>query len=171
MSKRIVMTGFAGCGKTVVGRTVALILDWEFADTDALIEEITGLTPAKLLKKYGEVRFRSEEKLIMKKLAAKENIVIATGGNLDLKNNNLEMLKNEDSFFVLLEADAETLLARLSRKNNRPNWAGKISCKDVAIQLAERSEQYQKLADFKLNTSDLTIDEAAEMICCEARKE
>ena len=165
------MTGFAGCGKTVVGRTVAVLLDWNFADTDNMIEDVTGLPPAKLLKKYGEVRFRSEEKLILNKLVTLENLVIATGGNLDLQNNNLQLLKNEGSLFVLLEADAETLISRLSRKNNRPNWAGKINSKDVAAQLAERSKQYQKLADFKLNTSGLTIDETAELICREVRKE
>ncbi|MDD4798068.1 MAG: shikimate kinase [Clostridia bacterium] len=171
MKKRIVLIGFAGCGKTVVGRTAAVILDWDFADTDALIEEVTGQPPAKLLKKFGEVRFRSEEKLIMNKLASRENLVIATGGNLDLKNNNLQLLKNDESFFVLLEADAETLIERLSRKNNRPNWTGKINSKDLSAQLAERSEQYKQMADFKLNTSGLTIDEAAEIICREVKKE
>lgn len=171
MKKRIVMIGFAGCGKTVVGRTVAVLLDWDFADTDVLIEDVTGQPPVKLLKKYGEVRFRSEEKLIMKKLAARENLVIATGGNLDLQNNNLQLLKNDESFIVLLEADAETLLERLSRKNNRPNWTGKISRNELSAQLAERSEQYNQMADFKLNTSGLTIDEAAEIICREVNKE
>ena len=38
----IILTGFMGTGKTTVGRLVAELLDYEFVDTDAIIEQAHG---------------------------------------------------------------------------------------------------------------------------------
>lgn len=125
---KIVLIGFMGSGKTVVGRNLSRLLEWDFIDTDEEIERITGCTILQLFKKYGELRFRSEEELILKKLVKRDKLVLATGGSMDLENHNLELLK-KDGYFVLLQADLDILQQRLSRKNSRPLFGQKAGNK------------------------------------------
>ncbi len=167
--KNIVLIGFMGSGKTVVGRCLARMMDFEFVDTDEEIEDVTGLPIARLLKKYGETRFRSEEELVLKKLLKRSGLIIAIGGNLNMENRNLELLK-EGSFFVLLKAEPEVLYQRLRRKNTRPLLGGNPTIDRVKQLLSERENRYELLADYFLNTSDVTVDEAAEMIIKEYNK-
>jgi shikimate kinase len=84
-----------------------------------MVEEVTGLSINQIFRKYGETRFRSEEALAVSKIADKENLVIATGGGVVLNPKNVELLKKK-GYFVLLTADPEVILERVSRKNTRP---------------------------------------------------
>ena len=160
---KIVLIGFMGSGKTVVGRFLSRHLEWDFTDTDEEIEKVTGLSIMQIFRKYGERRFRSEEELILKKLINKKDLVIATGGSIDLENHNLELLK-EDGFFVLLEADLDVLYQRLSRKNNRPFIGKRPDLDKVEELLKARKDQYENLADIRVDTTKLSVEEAAVLI-------
>ena len=160
---KIVLIGFMGSGKTVVGRTLSRLLEWDFVDTDEEIEKVTGCTILQMFKKYGELRFRSEEELILKKLIHRDKLVLATGGSMDLDNHNLELLK-QDSYFVLLQAELDILQQRLSRKNSRPLLGKKPEINRIEELLVAREEQYLQLADYTINTSGMTVDEVAEDI-------
>ena len=107
-----------GSGKTVIGRQTARLLDFDFADTDDEIRQVTGMELRQLFRKHGEIRFRSEERLVLQKLAAREHIVIACGGSLPPKPENLELLRDK-GWFVLLTAKPEVIRNRLQRKANR----------------------------------------------------
>lgn len=85
--KNIILIGFMGSGKTVVGRAISRLIDYEFVDTDNEIEKVTGLAIAQIFKKYGKLRFHSEEELAYKKLLNREGLVIATGGNINPQGN------------------------------------------------------------------------------------
>ncbi|MGI5892592.1 MAG: shikimate kinase [Bacillota bacterium] len=163
VKKNIVLIGFMGSGKTVIGRAVSRLTDYEFVDTDGEIEKVTGLTINQIFKKYGQRRFRSEEELVLKKLLNRESLVIAAGGNIDLESDNLELLK-ESGFFVLLEANPEVLYQRLCRKNTRPLIGKRPTMDRINELLNERREHYEELADFRLDTSEVSVEEAAEMI-------
>lgn len=167
--ENIILIGFMGSGKTVVGRALSRQLSYEFYDTDEKIEEVTGLTIAQIFKKYGERRFRSEEELVIKKLAQKDGQVIATGGSLVLDQHNLDILR-EGGFFVLLKAEPEIIYQRLCRKNNRPQLGKKPTLEKVKEMIAEREAEYEKLADFSLNTSSFTVEEAASRIANSFRR-
>lgn len=59
MSDRTVsLVGFAGSGKSTVGRILALRLHWSFKDTDALIEDREGGPIAEVYARLGESPFR-----------------------------------------------------------------------------------------------------------------
>ena len=162
----LVLIGFMGSGKTVIGRAVARLLDYEFVDTDEQIQQVTGMTLNALFKKHGEIRFRSEEDLVVKKLALRKRLVIASGGSLMPEKEPLTLLR-EQSWFVLLQAAPDVILERLSRKTNRGNRpliSGKPSIEQVRQLLEERQQQYQELANFTVNTSDIGVEEAAALI-------
>ncbi|MCL2817979.1 MAG: AAA family ATPase [Clostridiales bacterium] len=163
--KNIVLIGFMGTGKTAVGRSLSAMLGYAFAETDDLIKEATGLAAPQVLKKYGERRFRSEEELIFKKLAQKEKQVVATGVNL-LWDDQLAILKG-NGFLTLLEASADTLQKRLARKNSRSAACDKPSLEKLQQLAASRREGYLALADLVINTSEVSVEEAAKIIAGE----
>jgi shikimate kinase len=51
--KNIILTGFMGTGKTTVGRLLATKLDYEFIDTDEVIEKRLGLSIGDIFYKLG----------------------------------------------------------------------------------------------------------------------
>jgi shikimate kinase len=171
--ENVVLIGFMGSGKTVIGRQTARLLGFQFADTDEEIQQVTGMTLAVLLKKHGEIRFRSEEELVTKKLAARRGLVIASGGSLMPEKEPLALLK-EQGWFVLLQAAPDVILERISRKNNRGNrplLTGKPNLEQIRELLRRREQQYVRLADFSLNTTEIGVEEAANRIAAQYRKE
>ena len=79
MGKNIVLIGFMGTGKSSVGQRLAEKLKMAFIDMDREIEKITGLSINQIFRKHGEIRFRSEEKLLAQKLGHESNLVILVG--------------------------------------------------------------------------------------------
>jgi shikimate kinase len=68
MKKNIVLIGFMGTGKSSVGQKLAERLNMQFIDMDREIENLIGLPVKEIFRRYGEVRFRSEEKILHLKL-------------------------------------------------------------------------------------------------------
>jgi len=163
VNRNIVLIGFMGSGKTVIGRNLARLLERDFIDTDEEIEKVTDLSVTKLFKKYGERRFRSEEELVIKKLHGREGLVIATGGSMDLDNHNLDLLR-DDCWFVHLKASLDILSERLSRKNTRPLLGKNPSSEKIHELLSARMNQYEELADFTLDTGLYSVEECAALI-------
>lgn len=169
--ENVVLIGFMGSGKTAAGRQAARLLGFQFVDIDEEIQQVTGLTLTALLKKHGEIRFRSEEQLVARRLAAQRGLVIASGGSLMPQKEPLALLK-ERGWFVLLQATPEVILQRLSRKNdrgNRPLLAGKPSQEQLRELLLRREQQYLELADYALNTTEMGVEEAAAAIAAQYR--
>ncbi|MCL1874575.1 MAG: AAA family ATPase [Clostridiales bacterium] len=161
--KNIILIGFMGTGKTVVGRNLARTLNFDFVDSDEEIEKVTGQPLPQLIKKHGELRFRSEERLLFDKLAQKEHQIVATGGSIQMNSDNLLRLK-PDGFFVLLQSDPEILYQRISRKNHRTIQGKKPSEEQIRELLQKNTSLYEKLADFCANTSQMTVDEVTNII-------
>ena len=51
--KNIVLTGFMASGKTTVGNLISEITGMDFADTDLMIEEKSGISINEIFEKYG----------------------------------------------------------------------------------------------------------------------
>jgi len=66
----IFIVGPMGSGKTTVGKIVANELFLEFFDTDATIEEKTGVTIDWIFDIEGEAGFRKRETLVLKELVS-----------------------------------------------------------------------------------------------------
>ncbi len=161
--KNIVLIGFMGTGKSAVGRRLAARLGREFVDTDEEIERVTGKTIPQIFAREGEIRFRSEEALVVKKVAARENLVVATGGGVVLNPENVRALQ-QNGVLIGLVADPGVIYRRVKRKRNRPllNGPGDILTRIKEL-LAARADAYA-VAEFTVDTGRHTIDEAVEMI-------
>lgn len=162
MKTNIVLIGFMGTGKTAVGKRLAALLKMEFYDTDQEVEAVTGLTIAQLYKKYGEVRFVSEENLAVNRLSQKDNCVIATGGGIVLNKDNLTLLRQK-GILISLSARPEIVYERVKRRNNRPILNKGDLLNNILKLNAEREEVY-KTADLNIDTSDIEFTEIIDRI-------
>ena len=88
------LLGFMGTGKTSVGRLLSQRLSWKFLDLDDLIEEREGLKIAEIFSQKGEPYFRDLETKILKEVAQKSKLIVACGGGVVLKEENLSLIEN-----------------------------------------------------------------------------
>lgn len=146
-----------GTGKTAVGKRLAGILNMDFFDSDQEIEQVTGMSVARLFQKHGEIRFRSEETLMIQKLATKRNAVIATGGGIVLNSENIELLRSS-GYLICLTAKPDVIFDRVKRRNNRPLLKKGDTYETIITLLDERKELYQ-CADFTVDTSNMDFEE------------
>ena len=160
--KNVVLIGFMGSGKSTVGNRLARRLGYKFIDTDNEIEEVTGLTVARIFAKYGVKRFRGEEALLVSKLANKERLVIATGGGLVLRPVNVDQLK-KNGILIGLQASPETICQRVRSKTTRPLLAKRSLRETVERLLEERKDAYG-VAEFTVKVDPLTPDQIVDII-------
>ena len=76
----LVLTGMPGCGKSAVGCVLAEALGRELLDTDAVITERTGLSPAQIIERQGETAFRDIESQAVADCGRRTGRIIPTGG-------------------------------------------------------------------------------------------
>lgn len=163
MDKNIVLIGFMGTGKSAVGTRLAQRLRREFVDMDREIEHITNMTVAEIFRRHGELRFRSEERLMSKKLSERSGLVIATGGGVVLCQENIEQFK-DNGILVCLDALPEDIFQRVNRKKGtRPLIKKGTTVEDIRA-LLEQREPFYACADIRVNTSEKEMDEVVREI-------
>ncbi len=114
--ENIVLIGMPGSGKTTIGKRIAKKLGREFLDTDVIITEKTGKTPAEIIENEGEEAFRIiEAKIIHDFVAMSTGAVIATGGGAVLREENRENLKLNGRVYFL-----DRPIEKLAVTDNRP---------------------------------------------------
>lgn len=155
--RNIVLVGFMGAGKSVVGKSLATAMNRPFFDTDTMVEETVGVTIEDMFATVGEEAFREIETSTIQDLADIRGVVIATGGGALKNPDNVKTLKRE-SLVIYLYAKPEILFERIKGETGRP-VAGKMKTfDDMRIVLAEREPLYRKVADFTVDTSDKAIN-------------
>ena len=88
----LVLIGMPGCGKTAVGALLSQRLGLPLLDTDAMVEETAGKSIPEIFAQAGEARFRDLETAAARAAAATDGAVIATGGGMVLRPENMEAL-------------------------------------------------------------------------------
>lgn len=118
-SRNIVFVGLMGAGKTVIGRMVAEALSLPFVDSDHEIEKVSTMTIPELFEQYGEGEFRALESRVIDRLLKDGPRVISTGGGAFMNEDTRRAIGERD-ISIWLKADLDTLMARVSRRPNRP---------------------------------------------------
>ncbi len=158
----LVLTGFMGTGKTTVGRLVAEQLGRPFVDMDALIEQRAGLNIPAIFATRGEAAFRRMERELCHELAARDGLVIATGGGALIDPVNRALMIGS-GVVICLEASPDVLLARLQMQQDRPLLDGSALPERIHALLKTRRAAYAALP-YHLDTSALTPRQTMEEI-------
>ena len=164
--ENIVLVGFSGTGKSLVGREIARILGWKFVDTDAEIEAAVGKSVQKIFEQEGEPAFRLMEKRSLQEACSRRGSVISTGGGAVVDPENRDLMLGS-GYVVCLDALPETIYRRLAGDGksvaDRPMLNAPDPLKRIKA-LKESRQLYYSLAHHTLNTDDLTVTRAAQEV-------
>jgi shikimate kinase len=158
---RVYLVGPRGSGKTTVGRLLAGRLGWSFLDMDERIEAAAGRSVAQLFFDEGEAGFRDREAAVLRELAARPGLVIATGGGVVLRPDNRDTLR-ATGHCVWLAAHPATLFARIqgdpATAGRRPPLTGLSGLEEIEHVLAVREPLYRAVAHQTVVTEHLSPD-------------
>lgn len=158
----VILMGFMASGKSTVGRVLARDLDWEFVDTDRLIESEQGTSIPQIFEDRGEAAFRDLESAIAERLDGMHHRVIATGGGFPLREKNLEAARRAGAV-VLLMASADQIWHRVASSKHRPLLQKDDPKGEIRRLLAERESAYDAIS-IKVRTDGKTPYTIAEEI-------
>ena len=152
----ITFCGMMGSGKSIIGSKFAKIINFNFLDTDALIEKKTGKSINDIFNNFGEAHFRVLEEKYISKILLKKNYVISLGGGV-MNNFRLRDIIKKNSFNIYLCVNNKILLKRLETSKKRP-LIKNTNIKKKLDELLKKREQYYKKADLKIKNCE-TINE------------
>jgi shikimate kinase len=118
-SRSLVLIGLMGVGKTTVGRRLAAALNRPFKDADEEIEKAAGRTVKDIFDDFGEAAFRDGERKVIARLLDEPPMVLALGGGAFVNIETRNAIKKAATS-IWLQADLETLMSRVSRRDTRP---------------------------------------------------
>lgn len=150
--RSIVFVGLMGAGKTAIGRKVAGMLGLPFTDSDHEIESVSRMTIPDLFERYGEAEFRSLEQRVIVRVLESGPQVLSTGGGAFMNAQTRDTIAAY-GLSVWLKADVDTLLDRVSKKQNRPLLKNSDPRAVLEKLMAERNPVYA-LADVTVATRD-----------------
>lgn len=159
----VFLVGPMGAGKSAVGRQLARILRLEFLDSDAEIEARTGVDISFIFEKEGEAGFRRREKEMIAELAARDGVVLATGGGAVIDPDNRAVLASH-GLVVYLHASVEQQLERTNLSSNRPLLEATDRERRLAELMRVREPIYRGLAVLTVDTDGRQVREVAQEV-------
>ena len=160
--QNIILVGFSGTGKTVVGKLLAGRLRRRFLDMDDTIAERLGASLPGIFARYGEARYRDEERLLVAEVAKAKGLVVAAGGGAILDERNYELLE-KSSVIIALRASPETIQRRLEGEEPRPLLQAPDPLARIRELKAARRRAYDR-APYQVQTDDLLPAEVVDRI-------
>ena len=152
--RNIFLVGPMGAGKSTIGRQLAQLLNMDFVDTDAEIEERAGADIGWIFDGEGEEGFRKREERLINELTQCQGIVLSTGGGAVLSKDNRNHLSAR-GIVVYLETTVEKQYQRTQRDKKRPLLQDVDDPRQVLEDLAKvRNPLYEEVADITLPTDE-----------------
>jgi shikimate kinase len=160
----IVLIGYRGTGKSVVGKIVSERLQMKCISMDARIVEKAGMSIPEIVDNHGWPVFRDMESQIAQELAELDNLIIDTGGGVIERPENIAALR-ANAYIIWLKASADVIVARIQDGTERPSLTGgKSFTQEVAEVLEQRMPKYTKAAQYEIDTEHLTPEQVADKI-------
>lgn len=182
----LVLVGMMCSGKSSAGRELANRLEAVFVDTDEVVETVADMDISEIWKSEGEAGFRLREVAAISALRAEGStaVVVATGGGI-LTNEGSASLLGGIGKVVYLRGRPETLAERarggaeastsevdeyflggrgrpLIQEAMKAGSGGLVE--KFAGLLSERSDDYERAADFIVDVDELDPREVADAI-------
>jgi shikimate kinase len=161
--RNVFLVGPMGSGKSAVGRSLARLMGARFLDSDAEIEQRTGVEIPYIFEKEGEAGFRARERDVIDELTRQTGIVLATGGGVVMLPENRARLATR-GVVVYLEASIEQQVARTGHGRHRPLLQGVDPAARLRELFAIREPLYRGLAHLTVATDHRKVTSVAERI-------
>ncbi len=152
------LIGMMGSGKSTVGRILAESLDYQFFDSDQLIEQVSKRSIAEIFAQEGEESFRTVETQVLAQLAPYIRLVISTGGGAVLKPENWSYLHH--GVVIWLDVPPETLLARVSQDPTPRPLLQQADPLQTLKTISQERQRYYAQADIRVDADASAQDVA-----------
>lgn len=161
-TRKIVLVGMPGSGKTTLGRDIAKGLGFRFYDLDYLIEAKAGVRISAIFSEKGEGFFRDmESEVLLSTLQREESFILSTGGGAPCFNGNMDII-NQHALSVYLEVPLSELLSRLTggQVQKRPLFYG-LETGEIVMKLKSMYElrhPFYEMSKIKLSGEDISAE-------------
>ena len=147
--RKILLLGYMGSGKSLIGKLVAERMHITHYDLDFLIEKYLQVSISEIFQTKGEIFFRKIEHQIFKDLLSNdETFVLSLGGGTPCYANNHQLLRGQNVISVYLSASIETLYSRLMADTSERPLLANLDDNDakefIAKHLFDRSYFYNQ---------------------------
>lgn len=157
----IVLIGYRGTGKTVVGEMVAVRLGMQYMGMDAEIVKAAGMPIPQIVETYGWKTFRDMESKKAQELGGRDHIIIDSGGGIIERSENIAALQ-KNALIFWLKASVDTIISRIQDDTERPALSdGKTFVEEIEDVLEQRISKYKSAAQYEIDTDNLTPKEVA----------
>ena len=140
-----------GAGKSTIGKYLAQHLKLRFADTDSEIEARTGADIPWIFDVEGEAGFRDREQQVVEELTLWDDVVLATGGGVVMRQENRSALATR-GYVIYLYATVDEQVKRTRRDRRRPLLQGGDPEQVLRGLMEIRDPLYREIADHIIDT-------------------
>lgn len=151
----LILIGMPGCGKSSIGRRCAALLGKRFVDMDDVLVERIGGPISSILSPGNETPFRDLESAAAADLGKENGQVIATGGGVVLREQNVRALR-QNGVIVYIDRPLDALALGGGRPLSQ-------SAEAVARLYKARAPLYKAACDARIENTG-TVDEAARAV-------
>ncbi|MEO0363983.1 MAG: shikimate kinase [Pseudomonadota bacterium] len=163
MSHTVVLVGPMGAGKSSVGRRLASLLGYEFADTDAEVERRTGVDIPYVFEREGEAGFRERERQALESLIDRRATVLATGGGI-VTQAPCRAVLSQHLPVVYLHATVDQQYERVRYGKQRPLLQETDPRAVLTALFEQRAPWYLEVADLIVHTDGQKVERVAHQI-------
>lgn len=153
----LILIGMPGCGKTTIGRFVAMRLGYELCDVDEEIVRYENKSINEIFEQDGEEYFRQVETEVFRSLVG-GNSIIATGGGIVTRDENYYIAKR--GYIVFIDRSLDDIIADVDT-DARPLL--KEGAERLRNLYEQRYEKYSAWADVRVENNG-TIEEVVDKI-------
>lgn len=162
-----VLIGPPGSGKSSVGRALATQLGVRYRDTDADVEQTSGMPIPEIFVEYGESHFRILEAEAVTHALEEHDGVLALGGGAVMTPGTPEKLRGHR--VVYLSVEVGEAVKRVGLASGRPllNVNPRAQMRYL---MEQRRPTYQGLATLTVATDGRTVDQVVDQIVAVLRQ-
>ncbi len=147
--KNIILIGLPSCGKTYFGKRISEAAGLNFIDLDDYIVEKNNMSIDEMFN-ISENFFRDRESEAVVRMAKCKDTVIATGGGVIKRKENMEILSKSGTI-IFIDRRPENIIASLDTSTRPLLKDGRENIYDL---YRERYELYKRYADIIIDNND-----------------
>ena len=165
----IIILGYMGSGKSIIGRELSLKVNKKFIDLDSYIEEKEKDLISNIFQKNGDLYFRKQESKYLKEILSNNtDLVLSVGGGTPCYFDNLDMIISNNYVSIYLKNSNIQLTSRLFNEKNKRPLISNISSEEkllefVSKHLFERVFFYNS-ATHKIDCDDKSVSDVVDDI-------
>ncbi len=158
----IIILGYMGSGKSIIGRELSLKVNKKFIDLDSYIEEKEKDSISNIFQNNGDLYFRKQESKYLKEILKNNNdLVLSVGGGTPCYFNNLDlMISNNNISFYLKNSNIQLTSRLFNEKNKRP-LISNISSEEKLLEFVSKHlferEFFYNSATHKIDCNDKSV--------------